>query len=309
MVGGAVFEDERWYRIAQRVEPNAQLVRAWPLTGGISAQVVALEIERASGERHMLVLRRHGEVDLAHNPHIAAHEFRLLQLVQTAGIAAPAPCFLDESCDLLPTPYLVMEFIDGEPDFAPDNRTELTNQMADQLARIHRIDAAQHNLAFLPHMTEQFARRLQTRPATLDESLSESRIRDALELNWPRPPRNADVLLHGDYWPGNILWKNGRLAAVIDWEDMALGDPLGDLANARLELLFFFGPDALHAFTNRYLTQAPLDTTDLPYWDLSVALRPIAPFTTMFPDEPTATTMRTRHRWFVEQALEKIGAR
>jgi aminoglycoside phosphotransferase (APT) family kinase protein len=302
-------EDNPMQQIVARFDPDVRLMRSWPLTGGISAQVVALEIECATGERRTLVLRRHGEVDFGRNPRIAADEFRILEILQSAGIAAPVPLLLDESCDLLPAPYLVMEFIEGAPDFAPEHPMALAAHMAGQLARIHRIDTAQHDLAFLPHMTEQFARRLQTRPARLDNSLSESRIRDALELNWPRPPRNADVLLHGDYWPGNILWKNGRLAAVIDWEDMALGDPLGDLANARLELLFFFGPDALHAFTNRYLAQASLDTTDLPYWDLAVSLRPIAPFTTMFPDEPTATTMRTRHRWFVEQAVEKIGAR
>ena len=32
-------------------------------------------------------------------------------------------------------------------------------------------------------------------------------------------------LLHGDYWPGNVLWQQGRLAAVLDWEDAALGGP------------------------------------------------------------------------------------
>lgn len=307
MVGGAVFEDETWNRVAQRVEPTAHLVRAWPLTGGISAQVIALEIERPGGERRTLVLRRHGEVDFGRNPRIAAGEFRLLEILQTAGIAAPAPILLDESCDLFPTPYLIMEFVEGEPGFEPGDPTTLAVQMADQLARIHRIDTTQHDLSFLPHMTEQFTRRLSTCPATLDDTLSEGQIRDALEPIWPRPPRNADVLLHGDYWPGNLIWKNGTLAAVIDWEDAARGDPLGDLANARLELLFFFGPDATDAFTNRYLAASPIDTTDLPYWDLAVALRPIAPFATMFPDEPTATTMRQRHRWFVERALQRIA--
>ncbi|HVX29304.1 MAG TPA: phosphotransferase family protein, partial [Nitrolancea sp.] len=267
-------DDETFQRVVARLDPNARLVRASPLTGGISAQVIALEIEHAGGERQKIVLRRHGERDLAHNPRIAADEFRLLQMLQVAGIAAPAPLFLDEACDLFPTPYLLMEFIEGEADFSPDDPTELIAQMADQLARIHRIDAPRHDLSFLPHMTDQFARRLRNRPAALDDSLSEGRIRDALEPNWPPSPRNADVLLHGDYWPGNILWKDGALAAVIDWEDAARGDPLGDLANARLELLFFYGPDAPERFTERYLSASPIDTTNLPYWDLAVAHPP-----------------------------------
>jgi aminoglycoside phosphotransferase (APT) family kinase protein len=38
-------------------------------------------------------------------------------------------------------------------------------------------------------------------------------------------------VLHGDYWPGNVLWRDGRLVGVIGWEEAAFGDPLADLAN------------------------------------------------------------------------------
>jgi aminoglycoside phosphotransferase (APT) family kinase protein len=40
------------------------------------------------------------------------------------------------------------------------------------------------------------------------------------------------VLLHGDFWPGNALWRDGALVAILDWEDAAIGDPLADVANA-----------------------------------------------------------------------------
>ena len=89
------------------------------------------------------------------------------------------------------------------------------------------------------------------------------------------PPQssNAPVLLHGDYWPGNWLWQNGRLAAIIDWEDAALGDPLRDLAQSRLELAWIHDAAAAAAFTRAYLARRPLDTSALPYWDLCAALR------------------------------------
>ncbi|HEX3723416.1 MAG TPA: phosphotransferase [Nitrolancea sp.] len=299
-------EIEQFRRVVARLDPNATLVHAWALTGGISAQVTALEIARAGGQTQKLVVRRHGPIDLAHNPQIAADEFRLLQILQTESIAAPAPYFLDASCEIFPTPYLIMEFIEGETDFAPANLADQIRQLASKLAAIHRIDGAHHDLSFLPEVTEMFTQRLNQRPSTLDNSFSEGRIRAALTTAWPLPPLNAPVLLHGDYWPGNILWQDGQLAAVIDWEDVAFGDPLADLANARLELLFFYGPDATDDFTRHYLAEAPIDITDLPYWDLCVALRPIAPFAKMFPDEATANTMRERHRSFVERALEAI---
>ena len=46
-------------------------------------------------------------------------------------------------------------------------------------------------------------------------------------LRRPPPPVqvNRPVLLHGDFWPGNILWRDGRLVAVIDWEKRPL--PVG----------------------------------------------------------------------------------
>ncbi len=44
------------------------------------------------------------------------------------------------------------------------------------------------------------------------------------------------MLLHGDLWPGNVLWQDGRLVAVVDWEDGAVGAPLIDVASARGDL-------------------------------------------------------------------------
>ena len=301
-------DSRKFEQVARRIAPGSTLLRASAPSGGISAQVTALEIERPGGQTQKLVVRRHGAVDLRRNPRIAADEFRLLRILQSAGIAAPAPYYLDESCEIFPTPYLVMQFIEGEPDFAADNVTDLTRQLATQLATIHRVDAARFDLAFLPDQSGMYTRKLNNPPATLDDSLSEGRIRAALARAWPLRPRNAPVLLHGDYWPGNILWEDGQLAAIIDWEDVALGDPLADLANSRLELLWFFGSDALPAFTQHYRSLTTIDFADLPYWDLCAALRPIAKFATMF-DEPTAQTMRERHRWFVDRALEAIAGR
>ena len=110
-------------------------------------------------------------------------------------------------------------------------------------------------------------------PAHADPALEAPRIYDTLAAAWPIPRRHAPVLLHGDYWPGNLLWHDGRLAAIIDWEDAKLGDPLNDLAISRLDMLCIFGVDAMHAFTDHYQRSMAVDTTYLPHWDLYAALR------------------------------------
>ena len=99
-----------------------------------------LELERPDGETHRLIVRRHGPIDLRHNPEIAAHEFRLLQLVQTAGLLAPAPYYLDDFGEIFPTPYLVLQYIDGQPEFAPINLDDFLQQLATHLATIHRLE-------------------------------------------------------------------------------------------------------------------------------------------------------------------------
>lgn len=41
--------------------------------------------------------------------------------------------------------------------------------------------------------------------------------------------------LHGDYYAGNTLARNGRLTAVLDWDEAYIGAPETELASAALE--------------------------------------------------------------------------
>ncbi|MFP6745534.1 MAG: aminoglycoside phosphotransferase family protein, partial [Alphaproteobacteria bacterium] len=124
---------------------------------------------------------------------------------------------------------------------------------------------------------------------------------------------NPRTLLHGDFWPGNILWKDGQLVAVIDWEDATRGDPLSDLAISRLDLRMIYGVDAMTAFTSRYETAAATDTTALPTWDLYAALRS-APhiddwgedWSDLGLDDITVDSMKAAYRSFVEEAFDSI---
>jgi aminoglycoside phosphotransferase (APT) family kinase protein len=188
---------QHFVRIAQRIDPQSRLLRTWRLTGGVSAEVTVLEIERPDGRRQKLLVRRHGPVDLAHNPRIARDEFRLLEITRSHGLATPEPYLFDESGAILPSPFIVIEFIDGDTDFAPADLSGYVRQMAEQLTSIHRIRATA-DLSFLPEQDKGFG----PRPDLLDESMSENQIRDALEAHWPVTQMNESMLLHGDYWPG-----------------------------------------------------------------------------------------------------------
>ncbi|AIZ46574.1 hypothetical protein QR90_09500 [Deinococcus radiopugnans] len=275
----------------QKFRPGAQLLRSWPLSGGVSARVTGLEIRRADGPLERLVVREYGPRDLAAHADLARQEFKLLGALHAAGLPVPQPHHFEAG-------VLVTGFRDGQPEFSPAHQDEYVRQMAAFLVRLHALPSAHfpslRPLAW-PGPPSQ-------KP---DESLSESRIRDALE-RLEHPLCSLPVVLHGDVWPGNLLWSGGGLNAVIDWEDAALGDPLADVGNARLELLFFLGPEAMHTFTDRYAVLSGADMAALPYWDLRAALRPCGRLGGWGLEEGLERQIRQRHLEFVGHVLTQL---
>lgn len=270
-------DEGRLAALARRIDPQAKLLRAWELKGGVSAQVTAFAIEHADGRVETLVVRRHGARDRSRNPKIAADELRLLTVVVAAGVPAPAPRYLDAAGEIFGVPSLVLDHVDGELSPADLDDTVLVRELAQVLVAIHRIPAADMN--FLPQRVSAL------------------------------PERNRPVLLHGDFWPGNTLWRDGRLAAVIDWEDAAIGDPLADVANARLELLWARGPDAMEGFTRRYeATAGGVDMTDLPHWDLWAGSRLFDHLAEWGLEREKEDAMRADYEAFVAQAREKLSS-
>jgi aminoglycoside phosphotransferase (APT) family kinase protein len=312
-------EDQKFHQLAQAIGADGRLLRTWQLKGGISAEMTALEIEHPDGQTSRMIVRRPGAATLGRNPHAAQDEFKLLQLARSLGLATPAPYYLDQSGTIFSTPYIVVEYIEGRPEFVLAQAADFTLQLATHLARIHSADWSKFDVSFLPKQPNAFAGTFGQRPTTVDTSLDEGHIRDTLEAVWPLPQLNTSVLLHGDFWPGNILWRDDTLVAVIDWEDARLGDPLIDFAISRLDMLWIFGIDAMHSFTNHYQSLMSIDYTNLPYWDLYAALRLVrlaganlAEWAAFF--EPfgrhdiTEQTIREHYRLFIAQAFEKLAA-
>jgi aminoglycoside phosphotransferase (APT) family kinase protein len=300
-------------QIIQRIYPGSRLLRAWQLKGGLSAQMTGLEISRDGGQIQKMIVRRPGEGSLRRNPRAVPHEYRLLQILKTAGVAVPTPYMLDESGDIFPVPYLVMEYIDGSPEYAPADAAHFARQTAMQLAAIHRIDSAKLDLSFLPQ-SQRLSEKVAARPVNLDAP-DEKRIRAALALAGSVSQYNPTVLLHGDFWAGNMLWREGQPVAVVDWEDASTGDPLLDFAISRLDMCLIFGREAMQAFTQQYQSMVDFDFGGLVYRDLYAALRAapnLAAWSADYPElgrpDITAATFRAAHAWFVNRIFEKFPA-
>lgn len=147
--------------------------------------------------------------------------------------------------------------------------------LADLLLRIHAAtpdaDERQHiydgNDLGLYFLTGSWPKRMSGHP--LSDTIY-GRIR---ELR-PHIRKVAPVFLHMDYWPGNVLWLDGRTSAVLDWDAAAYGDPALDVGYFRMNMYLRGFKDAADPFLERY-EAASGAVANLGFWELAAAARPL----------------------------------
>lgn len=134
-----------------------------------------------------------------------------------------------------------------------DEIADVSVILAETLARLHRPapDGLSRSSVRGVHLRSRDARFRED----LDRVGLPRRLEDAALAAWSdglsaQPWRGADVLLHGDPHPGNVVLTEGRGApALIDFGDTTSGDPAGDLGG----LLLYRGPEDL---LDHYFDQA-----------------------------------------------------
>jgi aminoglycoside phosphotransferase (APT) family kinase protein len=170
-------------------------------------------------------------------------EFRLLVIVHQAGALVPRPRWLCTDPAVLGAPFFVMDRLEGEsvgrrivrePGLAAARRL-LPRQMAEQLARIHRIDLQQVGPLGLPTNDPGCspAQTVVARTARQLWRLGEPHPALELALRWlqAHAPSSANtVLVHGDFRLGNLMVGPDGLRGVFDWEFAHIGEPAEDLA-------------------------------------------------------------------------------
>jgi aminoglycoside phosphotransferase (APT) family kinase protein len=282
---------------------GGQLTRRWTLHGGVSAKVQALELLLPDGTTDRVVVRQHGAADWKPlEDGVTSTEYALLEVLADAALPVPRPRLCDLSGLLLPAPYLVLPFIDGAKE--PATLSLGLERMADFLAQLHGLEV--EALALPAKLT----RRDDPVPELLEYLPDEfEALRPLLQKREVGPkPRSTGSVLHGDFWPGNILWQEDRIAAVLDWEDAAVGAPLSDLACSRAELMCAYDEAAMDAFTAHYLRARgqPVDPKELALWELLVSSGALA-FMDRWGLEPRVeAARRSKTRAFLERAAAAL---
>lgn len=168
------------------------------------------------------------EKELAWLPTLAPH----------LPLEIPQPLALGEPGQGYPWRWGVYGWLEGEPAHPEriDDSAQTAAALAEFVAAIRRIDPAGAPVGRgVPLATRDEA--VRGAIAALHNDYDADALTAAWESAlhtpaWPGPP----VWHHGDLQAGNLLARNGRLAAVIDFGCMGVGDPACDVMAAWLFL-------------------------------------------------------------------------
>ena len=231
------------------------------MRGATSSRLDDLEIEGASGRRHVILRRFVDEAWVAREPDVAVREGVSLQHARRAGLPAPELIAMDAAGEACGIPATLAEKIPGVVILEPEDRRRWVGGLAESAARIHRVDASGFRWKY---------RRYNDREALVVPSWSKQQDawRKAIEiLTGPMRPY-AECFVHRDYHPSNVLWQNGRVSGVVDWVNGCRGPAGIDVAWCRHNLANLHGVSVADAFLAAYVAAAGSEFEYDPYWDL-----------------------------------------
>ena len=199
------------------------------------------------GERRILRMPRHW----AYAEQIKKECEWLPRLGPQLPLSVPEPVAVGAPGEGYPWNWAIFEWIEGET--ATPDRVVGMDKMARDLAAfitaLHTIDTQSgptpgpHNF-FRGGSLATYDAQTREAVALLGSNIDSAAVLDiwsrACASSWQAPP----VWTHGDISVGNLLVKNGQLCAVIDFGNLAVGDPACDLAMNWT----VFDPNAREAF-------------------------------------------------------------
>jgi aminoglycoside phosphotransferase (APT) family kinase protein len=158
------------------------------------------------------------------------HEW-LPRLAPLLPLSIPEPLALGAPAEGYPWSWAVHRWLDGEtaiPQRIADPR-QIASELAHFVAALQQIDPRDAPLSVrgVPVARQDVAARaaLVELHGTIDTDAATAAWDSALgEPEWEGPP----TWLHGDLQAGNLLARDGRLSAVIDFGCMGVGDPACD---------------------------------------------------------------------------------
>lgn len=158
----------------------------------------------------------------------------LPQLAPHLSLRIPTPIAAGKPTPWYPYPWAVYSWIDGstyQDDLVRDE-AEAANDLATFIQELRRIDpsgAPRAGRAPLTELDQVTRARIEESAGTIDAEAVLAAWNYSLQT---RPWDGKGVWIHGDLLRSNLLLKEGRLGAVIDFGGVGVGDPAADIMPA-----------------------------------------------------------------------------
>jgi aminoglycoside phosphotransferase (APT) family kinase protein len=187
---------------------------------------------------------------------------------------------------------------------APAESLPWARKLAWMLAKIHAIPLDEADRRFLLDANREATWFLggESAPKFMQKFPGGAGLWQALHERYDSLQLVTPALVHIDYWVGNVLWDANEISAVLDWEEAACGDPVIDVAYARMNMCLMGLPEAADEFLQAYEGTTGHKAENLGFWEMAAAARPMdAPQAWEMEQEPRAG----RFQEFVEQAIRR----
>jgi len=198
----------------------------------------------AAAEADRWVLRRPPLGHVLAGAHDMQREYRALEAVAGRGVPAPSPLSVFPAGRPLDAPCYVMSYVGGSvlsdrsatAALRPAERLRASVSLVETLAALHRVPGpafsrtGRDGAGFAARQVSVWRRQWDACDGTAPLEQRFSRLEDALQ-GWARAlPVFPGTAVHGDFRLDNCVFdQDMNVAAVLDWEMSAAGDPLCDL--------------------------------------------------------------------------------
>ncbi|MGH1281652.1 aminoglycoside phosphotransferase family protein [Bacillus basilensis] len=177
--------------------------------------------------------------EAAYAPQVEKENKWLPILSEELSLPISTPLAKGNPSEVYPWPWSINKWIEGET-VTKQNVRDLSEFAADLglfLVELQSIDASKgpvagaHNFyrgGLISVYDEEARDAIENNKSVFDEIVLKHLWDLALQSTWESKP----VWVHGDVAPGNLLVKDGKLCAVIDFGILGVGDPACDAAMA-----------------------------------------------------------------------------
>lgn len=296
-------------KLAGQLVPGGAVSHERRIEGGLGCTMDVLATVDGEDQSDRVVLRRYGPWGKPGDDHPAPVEAHALELAARGGVPVPELLWVDLD-GVFEEPTIVISYIDGAPLTNPSDPMGWADQLSEALADIHATSLTDADYAALELARPGSGDDGVTVPEELaPHHLGEPLWKVVLERR-AQLVSEEECFLHADFWPGNTLWRDGRLVAVVDWEHPAIGDPALDVAYATMDMRYVELDAAADRLVETYRTLTGRDLPNLAYWTAISLCRPMPdiarwhPSFVAFGHDINVDELRARHVELIEKELD-----